>query len=58
MFQRLLQDERGATAIEYGLVAILIAVAAVTSIVSLGNVVEEKMDAVETQYTNASASSG
>lgn len=32
----LLRDERGATAIEYGLIAALIAVAAITAMTSIG----------------------
>ena len=35
-FQRLLRDDRGATAIEYGLIAALIAVAAVTVLGTVG----------------------
>ncbi len=31
------KDDRGATAIEYGLIAVLIAVAAITAMQSLGN---------------------
>ena len=34
---RLLRDSRGATAIEYGLIAALIAVAAITAMQGLGN---------------------
>ena len=34
---KLLRDEQGATAIEYGLIAALIAVAAITAMQSLGN---------------------
>ncbi len=34
---RLLRENRGATAIEYGLIAALIAVAAITAIRGLGN---------------------
>ncbi|WP_068082340.1 Flp family type IVb pilin [Novosphingobium rosa] len=34
---KLLRDEAGATAIEYGLIAALIAVAAITAMGSLGN---------------------
>lgn len=34
---RLLKDSKGATAIEYGLIAALIAVAAITAMTSLGN---------------------
>jgi pilus assembly protein Flp/PilA len=36
-FTKLLRDEQGATAIEYGLIAALIAVAAITAMQSLGN---------------------
>ena len=34
---KFLKDNRGATAIEYGLIAALIAVAAITAMTSLGN---------------------
>jgi pilus assembly protein Flp/PilA len=34
---KFLQDEKGATAIEYGLIAALIAVAAITAMGGLGN---------------------
>jgi pilus assembly protein Flp/PilA len=37
MFRRLLGDSRGATAIEYGLIAALVAVAAITAMKGLGN---------------------
>lgn len=36
-FMTLLRDTRGATAIEYGLIAALIAVAAITAMTALGN---------------------
>jgi pilus assembly protein Flp/PilA len=36
-FMRILRDTRGATAIEYGLIAALIAVAAITAMTALGN---------------------
>lgn len=36
-FTKLLRDRRGATAIEYGLIAALIAVAAITAMTALGN---------------------
>ncbi len=35
--KKLVRDEKGATAIEYGLIAALIAVAAITAMQSLGN---------------------
>jgi pilus assembly protein Flp/PilA len=37
MFRRLFRDRRGATAIEYGLIAALIAIAAIAAMASLGN---------------------
>ena len=37
LFTKLLRDEQGATAIEYGLIAALIAVAAITAMQSLGS---------------------
>jgi pilus assembly protein Flp/PilA len=36
-FKNLVRDEQGATAIEYGLIAALIAVAAITAMSSLGS---------------------
>jgi pilus assembly protein Flp/PilA len=36
-FRKLNKDEKGATAIEYGLIAALIAVAAITAMGGLGN---------------------
>ena len=36
-FKKLIRDEAGATAIEYGLIAALIAVAAITAMQGLGN---------------------
>jgi pilus assembly protein Flp/PilA len=38
-FLKLIKDEKGATAIEYGLIAALIAVAAVTAMGSLGQTI-------------------
>ena len=35
--RKMLKDSKGATAIEYGLIAALIAVAAITAMTSLGN---------------------
>ncbi len=36
-FLKLIRDSRGATAIEYGLIAALIAVAAITAMTSIGS---------------------
>jgi pilus assembly protein Flp/PilA len=52
IFRKLLKNEKGATAIEYGLIAALIAVAAITAMSGLGNqlsntfnTVSDKMEA-------------
>jgi pilus assembly protein Flp/PilA len=45
---RILQDKSGATAIEYGLIAALIAVAAVTAMGGLGNKVSTTFNNVKT----------
>jgi pilus assembly protein Flp/PilA len=37
IFRKMLKNEKGATAIEYGLIAALIAVAAITAMQGLGN---------------------
>ncbi len=46
-FLKLIKDEKGATAIEYGLIAALIAVAAVTAMGSLGKTVSNTFNNVE-----------
>ena len=45
-FSRLVKDESGATAIEYGLIAALIAVALITGATSLGNALNKQFDTV------------
>ena len=49
VFRKMLKNERGATAIEYGLIAALIAVAAITAIQNLGGT-------LNTTLTNVSSS--
>ncbi|MES2904056.1 MAG: Flp family type IVb pilin [Pseudomonadota bacterium] len=44
---QLLKNNRGATAIEYALIASLISVAAIMSFENLGNQVDNKYDAVD-----------
>jgi len=46
---KLLRDEAGATAIEYGLIAALIAVAAITAMQSLGNELNTTFNTVSTE---------
>ena len=53
LFSRFAQDESGATAIEYGLIAALIAVAAITAMQSLGNELSTTFSTVDTQLTEA-----
>ena len=53
LFTKLLRDEQGATAIEYGLIAALIAVAAITAMGSLGNQLSETFTEVDTAMEGA-----
>jgi pilus assembly protein Flp/PilA len=46
MFAAFLRDESGATAMEYGLIAALVAVAAIVALDALGNSVSGMFDAV------------
>ena len=52
---KLLRDEAGATAIEYGLIAALIAVAAITAMQSLGNSLSTTFNTVSGQLNSANA---
>jgi len=48
-FTKLLRDEQGATAIEYGLIAALIAVAAITAMQALGTQLNTTFNKVKTE---------
>lgn len=48
MFARFMNDESGATAIEYGLIAALIAVAIITGATTLGSTLNAKFDSIAT----------
>jgi len=50
-FKNLVRDEQGATAIEYGLIAALIAVAAITAMTQLGSTLSGTFANVNTQMT-------
>lgn len=50
---KLFRDEQGATAIEYGLIAALIAIAAITAMQSLGNELETTFSTVSTELGSA-----
>lgn len=54
-FQRLSHDERGATAIEYGLIAALIAIGLVTALGALGGELNETFVNVEADLDNANS---
>ena len=48
-FRRLIGDKKGATAIEYGLIAALIAVAAITAMQGLGTELNNTLTTVSTK---------
>jgi pilus assembly protein Flp/PilA len=52
---RFLKDESGATAIEYGLIAALIAVAIVTAVTAVGTSLNTKFTEVSTKIAGAPA---
>jgi pilus assembly protein Flp/PilA len=49
--KKILRDKRGATAIEYGLIAALIAVAAITAMGGLGNQLKKTFNNASTQMS-------
>lgn len=53
IFQNLLRDEAGATAIEYGLIAALIAVAAIAAMGALGNSLTDTFSTVSGELDTA-----
>ena len=52
-FRDLLANNEGATAIEYGLIAALIAVAAITAMGALGNSLQNTFNTVGNKMANA-----
>lgn len=50
---RFLKDESGATAIEYGLIAALIAVVIITGVTALGKTLNGKFSTIETKVAAA-----
>lgn len=58
LFKNLLANEDGATAIEYGLIAALIAVAAITAMGALGNSLSNTFTQVSTKMNAASDGKG
>jgi pilus assembly protein Flp/PilA len=55
-FSKLIRDEAGATAIEYGLIAALIAVAAITAMNGLGNSLKTTFNTTSSQMSVANDS--
>jgi pilus assembly protein Flp/PilA len=53
LFARFVKDESGATAIEYGLIAALIALAIITGATTLGNALNAKFTSIATTLTGA-----
>jgi pilus assembly protein Flp/PilA len=51
------RDEDGATAIEYGLIAALVAVAAITALTALGNSLKGVFNSVSSSLNTATGSS-
>ena len=54
-FNKLRRDEAGATAIEYGLISALIAVAAITAMSGLGAELSDTFAAVDTRLDTANS---
>lgn len=55
IFTRLMKDESGATAIEYGLIAALISVALIAGATTLGNTLNNQFSGIAQKMTNVSA---
>jgi pilus assembly protein Flp/PilA len=51
-FRKLRKDQRGATAIEYGLIAALIAVAAITAMQGLGEQLNTTLKKIDTKMAS------
>jgi pilus assembly protein Flp/PilA len=52
-FKHLVRDEAGATAIEYGLIAALVAIAAIVAMTAVGNEVSATFDKVNSTLVKA-----
>lgn len=52
-FTRLLDDEQGATAIEYALIAVLVAIAAIVGMRSIGNEINTTFNSVGSDLKGA-----
>ncbi len=53
MFAKFLRDESGATAIEYGLIAALVSIAAIVAMGAMGNELGDMFNTVASELDNA-----
>ena len=53
IFARFVKDESGATAIEYGLIAALIALAIMVGAGALGNALDDKFEKIASEVKNS-----
>lgn len=58
IFARFAKDESGATAIEYGLIAALIALAIMVGAGNLGNALNNQFESIATAVSDPSAAAG
>ncbi len=56
--QKFTKDENGATAIEYGLIAALVSVAAIVALKAMGLSLKGMFESVETELTGATTGGG
>lgn len=55
LFERFMNDESGATAIEYGLIAALISVALITGATTLGNTLSDQFNSLSDKMNTANS---
>lgn len=55
IFNKIVKDQEGATAIEYGLIATLIAVGIMTSLSAVGNSISKNMEYSDSTLKSATA---
>ena len=58
MITKFMRDEEGATAIEYGLIAALIAVVIITALIAVGNSLSTTFTTVQSGVDKATSSMG
>lgn len=57
LMNKFLRDESGATMVEYAILVALISIAAIATIVLVGQKVDDAFDKVQTELTNAGTGS-